>query len=273
MKYHISPDGMPRLCTALSGNCKFGTKEEHFPSKLEAAKFYEESNSHLLFRTVQNLPKTFDPLLNGDFDLITKDELKLFSKLSRHREHLASLEDTIAYDSWEENLKPDEREAIVAFRNQSKQLNNALRYGGDDPYGYMEDDRVHNSETKLSSVIRTLDQLIAQNGGAVKEPLYHGVQSLELNDAQVNGWIDSMRPGAEIEFKGYISTSLSPLTAQSFRSPGGLLFEMIGDGSMFIDSFEEERVYPHHTAWKIISKKTVEYNGYPLNVIQILRKR
>jgi hypothetical protein len=41
-RYHISPDGVPKICTAQPGACRYGADAPHFVSKEDAAAAYEQ---------------------------------------------------------------------------------------------------------------------------------------------------------------------------------------------------------------------------------------
>lgn len=57
--FHISPDGVPRRCSAKEhgGKCRFGADEPHYRTVEEASKAYEEKMSAQSFGSLRKAAK------------------------------------------------------------------------------------------------------------------------------------------------------------------------------------------------------------------------
>lgn len=271
-KYHISPDGVARNCRAVLRACRLGGVNEHFTDKDKAELFYQRKGLPQVHAIRSSLANKFDTLFTGKIELVTDEELRLFPSKPRVRGPLASLDNERAYYHWAESLSAQEQKSIEVIRNQSQQLNSALRADPISAVAYLEDDLSHDGSIRLADSLQIIENLISQHGSKEKELLYHGIRSMELSSEEILQWRDAMVPGSFLEFKSFISSSLSLDTGASFTIPEGIRFEILGEGAMFINTFEEEKLFPHHTSWKVIAKKTIVYNGASTEVIQLLRK-
>lgn len=78
-KFHLTPDGEAKICTASEGKCKYAENNvdpEHYSSKEEASKAYKKLNQDNIFQTLRNsIPKVQTKWFNS----LNDDELKALS--------------------------------------------------------------------------------------------------------------------------------------------------------------------------------------------------
>lgn len=266
--YHVHPgSGEVKRCWARLGRCPFGGV--HSSTAAEARAAYEASyaSSFSSFRASSGV----DPLAAAPFESVTKAERRLFPQASKPRRATGlSLEQEGPYLEWWKALSPEDRDALELYRGaDSRAINNAFRYGSGVPY--MEDDLVVTGEYTRAEVTTRLMGLIAAHGSQEPSLLYHGVNP-PVDSQEARAWDRLLQPGFSVRFPAFVSAAQSPATAKSFAAPSGVVFELYGAGSLFMNSYEEEELFPPGTEWKIVGRQTIIYEDQTTPVVQLLRK-
>lgn len=170
-------------------------------------------------------------------------------------------------------LSPSERGAILAYTGSSyEELNRAL-YNPEKYYSNREDNPTDLSEEELEEkmslgesiflkdyywnapvgkdkyqmMAKKLDEALVK-GNKVQRRVFRGVNFTELgfNDidpwskeypTRRDAWIDENRSvGTVIEYKGYLSSSLTPQKAASFGKSSGIVYEMITPEGLAVET-------------------------------------
>lgn len=270
MKYHInSVTGSPAKCRAVVRACPLG---EHFATEALARQYFEEIHGSFTAAIHRKYGKVWADLFPPLYEEVTTKELAMFPNTNKTRAPAgATLDDEQAYLEWHSSITDDDRLSIQAYQGgESLPINNAFRYGDGIPY--MEDDTIAYSDFLRADVVRHLDPLIEEYGSSEPDLVYHGMTLPSDKTDTYFPWHEVLVPGTHLDFKGYLSTSVAPKNTERFARPGGIIFELMGSGSLFVDTFEEERLFPRGTRWKIIAHKTIRYGSSQTEIIQILRK-
>lgn len=123
-KFHISPDGEPRSCSAQPGNCKYGADYPHFNDKQDARKAYEL----VMAASIQNSGWGAAPE-NPFKDMLKKDRQEKLTNSIKNDLEKAGIEVALEHNENEEmyvlTLKTDER-------NASRTLDRIVRNLDDD---------------------------------------------------------------------------------------------------------------------------------------------
>lgn len=264
-KYHVVPStGAPAKCRATLRPCPYGPT--HYPTAGDAWAAHEASQANLLATFRSQNPDVPDPHLTGAYSPVTREDRAQFPSVRAPRRRAStSLDLEEAYLKWEATLPVDQQHAIHAYRGgDSRPINNAFRYGDGIPY--LEDDLTLDGKLRRADVVHHLDALIHRYGTPTSELLYHGLTMPGVED-----WSKLLLPGAHLRFRNFLSTSITPRNAEPFARPDGIIFEMRSPNGLFLDTFEEEKLLPRDTVWKVVDRTTITYGDRSAPVVQLLR--
>lgn len=252
-KYHVNPiTGEPGRCRAIF-RCRFTHPENHFDTEAEARSAYEEVRSGQLFGALSKAVK--------DEGFYTEDKLlelhELFVKKTTHKLDYdgISFEDGRAgrFSKLYREILMDYKIALDIYANeeQSAIVNSLLR--GDK--ATFKKVRELGLLENYKDAITYLDYFIKQNSKAQKTPLYKGVTvSSQLEYDAMLSKLEELKPGDELSFDTYFSTSVSFDAARNFSyGDKTVVYEIVNAKGSYINHPVEEVLLPRNSKFRFLS--------------------